>query len=332
MRNLFDKSIQTTLVTGAAGFIGSHLVDTFLDAGFRVIGVDNFSRGVKENLSAAWQHSRFEFHAIDLSEEAAVLQQLAPQLQGKGITEVWHMAANSNIPAGVRDPRVDHRDTFMTTFNTLLLMKELAIPAIAFASTSAVYGEHPGQLSESTGPLLPISNYGAMKLAAEGLIAAAVEAYLDRAFIFRLPNVIGSRLTHGIIYDLMNKLKRNPRELEVLGDGTQKKPYLHGNELIDAMLFIWDNAEDRVNLFNIGPRDEGATVAEITQAVLAGTGSYASVRYTGGDRGWVGDVPRFQYSVEKLAAMGWRASSSSLEAVHRTVAELIADAEAAPCR
>jgi UDP-glucose 4-epimerase len=215
----------------------------------------------------------------------------------------------------------------MTTFNTLLLMRELKIPRIAFASTSAVYGENKDLLRETTGPLLPISNYGAMKLAAEGLISAAVEAYLEQAHIFRFPNVLGPRLTHGIIYDFLNKLKRDPAELEVLGNGTQQKPYLHVKDLIQAMLFIREKANDRVNLFNIGPEDEGATVAEIAKAVLAGVKSDAPIRYTGGDRGWVGDVPRFRYSVDKLAKLGWRSTSSSLEVVRRTVAEALAHEE-----
>jgi UDP-glucose 4-epimerase len=320
---------RVVLVTGAAGFIGSQLTDVLLSMGCAVIGVDDFSRGTKHNLACAQSHPNFDLHVIDLADEAAVLVDLAARLRGRPIAEVWHMAANSDIPAGVRDPRVDHRNTFMTTFNTLLLMRELSIPRIAFASTSAVYGEHPGRLYESTGPLLPISNYGAMKLAAEGLISAAVEAYLQQANVFRFPNVLGPRLTHGIIYDFLRKLERDPAELEVLGDGTQQKPYLHVKDLIEAMLFIQTHAGDRINLFNIGPEDEGATVTQIADAVLAGTGSKAHIRYTGGDRGWVGDVPRFRYSVEKLAQLGWRTSSSSLEAVRRTVAEALAAQEPA---
>ena len=311
------------MVTGAAGFIGSQLTDVLLASGYTVIGVDDFSRGTEQNLVRARRHPKFDLHSIDLADEGAVLHTLAPRLRQRHIAEVWHMAANSDIPAGVRDPRVDHRNTFMTTFNTLLLMRELAIPRMSFASTSAVYGEHPGLLRESTGPLLPISNYGAMKLAAEGLISAAVEAYLEQAHIFRFPNVLGPRLTHGIIYDFLNKLRRDPSELEVLGDGTQQKPYLHVKSLIEAMLFIRENARDRVNLFNIGPEDEGATVAEIAKAVLQGVNSEAPIRYTGGDRGWIGDVPRFRYSVEKLAQLGWRASSTSLEVVRCTVSEAL---------
>jgi UDP-glucose 4-epimerase len=284
------NSEGTVLITGAAGFIGSQLTDALLASGSVVIGVDDFSRGTRQNLSSASGDPNFEIHVIDLADEAAVLGPLASHLRGRPIAEVWHMAANSDIPAGVRDPRVDHRNTFMTTFNTLLLMRELSIPRIAFASTSAVYGEHPGLLHESTGPLLPISNYGAMKLAAEGLISAAVEAYLQQAHIFRFPNVLGPRLTHGVIYDFLHKLERDPRELEVLGDGTQQKPYLHVSDLIEAMLYIRARANGRINLFNIGPEDDGATVADIAKAVLAGIGSDAPVRYTGGDRGWVGDV------------------------------------------
>ena len=326
------NSNPLALVTGAAGFIGSHLVDTLLENGDTVIGVDNFRRGRQENLAQARHHSRFEFHSINLSDEHAVLHELAPRLRYREIGQVWHMAANSDISAGVGDPHVDHRDTFMTTFNTLLLMRELDIPELIFASTSAVYGDRPGLLHETSGPQLPISNYGAMKLAAEGLISAAAESYLKRAFLFRLPNVIGSRLTHGIIYDLLNKLARNSQELEVLGDGTQQKPYLHIADLIDGLLFVCRNAHEAINLFNIGPTDDGITVADIVAAVLTATASSAAIRYTGGSRGWPGDVPRFRYSVEKLAALGWCCPSSSRDAIHRTLVEVVPCWEPALCR
>jgi UDP-glucose 4-epimerase len=317
------KSSRVILVTGAAGFIGSQLIDVLLGKGCTVIGVDNFSRGVEENLSYVRTHSNFTFYNVDLANEQAVLGMLVPALRGKLIDEVWHLAANSDIPAGVRDPRVDHRDTFLTTFYTLIMMRELYIPRIAFASTSAVYGEHSDILRETTGPLLPISNYGAMKLASEGLISAAVEAYVMQAFIFRFPNVMGPRHTHGVIYDFLNKLRRTPNELEVLGDGTQQKPYVHVKDLIDAMMYIREKANDRINLFNIGPQDQGVTVTEIANAVLNQVKSGAVIRYTGGDRGWVGDVPRFRYSVEKLEDLGWKAQLSSLDVVLRTVAEVV---------
>jgi UDP-glucose 4-epimerase len=322
MSEAISAKQPVVLMTGAAGFIGSQLADELLSRGSTVIGVDNFSRGVEENLVLARKHPNFSLITVDLADERAVMDLLLPVLKGTRIDEVWHMAANSDIPAGVRNPRVDHRDTFMTTFNTLLLMRELSIPRIAFASTSAVYGTLPGALHESAGPLLPISNYGAMKLASEAMISSAVESFLDRALIFRFPNVLGPRLTHGVIYDFINKLRKTPDELEVLGDGTQKKPYLHVRELIEAMLFIRDNAEERINLFNVGPDDEGATVEDIAKAVLEKVSPKAAIRYTGGSKGWVGDVAKFHYSIEKLGDLGWRTPSSSIEAVQLTVSQV----------
>jgi UDP-glucose 4-epimerase len=150
---------------------------------------------------------------------------------------------------------------------------------------------------------------------------------LKRVFIFRFPNVIGPRLTHGIIFDLLRKLESKPAALDVLGDGTQQKPYLHVRDLIEAMLFIRARASEKINLYNIGPEDAGATVAEIVQTVVTAARTTARIRYSGGDRGWVGDVPRFRYSVEKLAGLGWRCHSSSVDTVRRTLTELVGEAK-----
>ena len=174
--------------------------------------------------------------------------------------------------------------------------------------------------------MFPISNYGAMKLASEGSISAAVESFLERAWIFRFPNVIGPRATHGIIYDLFHKLAKDPPDLEVLGDGTQRKPYLHVSELVDAMWFIVKNGTERLNFHNIGAEDDGATVAYIARSVLRAAGSGKTIRYTGGSRGWVGDVPRFQYSTDKLAGLGWKPKLTSTEAVDRAAAEILGEA------
>jgi UDP-glucose 4-epimerase len=317
---------STVLVTGAAGFIGSHLVDRLLAAGQRVIGIDNFTRGTEANIAAARAHAGFTLLRADLADERQVVQTILPALHGRRITTIWHMAANSDIPAGVHDPSVDHRDTFLTTFNSLSLLRRIGARRFAFASSSAVYGERSGPLRESTGPLLPISNYGAMKLASEASISAATSDAVERAWIFRFPNVIGPRGTHGVIYDLLHKLRRRQDELEVLGDGLQQKPYLHVESLLDAMLYITDRATRRINLFNIGPDDEGVTVKEIAEAVLAASGHTGTpVRYTGGDRGWLGDVPRFYYAVDELAALGWRSAHSSAEAIRRAARELAAE-------
>ncbi len=310
--------MNSLLVTGAAGFIGSHLVDALLALGHRVIGVDNLSRGRKSNLAQALAHPQFALIKGDLTDAAF----LRSAVFCHPIGAVWHLVANSDIAAGVADPNVDLQSTFLTTFHLLTLMREFEVKQLAFASTSAVYGVHDRALDENTGPLFPISNYGAMKLASEALISAAVESFLERAWIFRFPNVIGSRATHGIIFDFLKKLRQRTDELEVLGDGTQQKPYVHVSELVEAMLFIIQHANDKLNWFNIGPQDEGVTVNEIAQEVLRVASPETPIRFTGGNRGWVGDVPKFRYSTEKLRHLGWAPKLTSHQALAKAVEEL----------
>lgn len=311
---------KNILLTGAAGFIGSHLCDRLLQSGHTVTGIDNFVRGTRHNLQHAFCSPGFRLIEADLSDLNAlrrVIHQSSPPFD-----VVWHLAANSDIGAGVADPTVDHRDTFLTTFNTLQIMRDLSIRRIAFASTSAIYGNISVPLGENIGPLFPISNYGAMKLASEASISAAVESFLERAWIFRFPNVIGPRATHGIIYDLLHKIAAKPDALEVLGNGLQQKPYLHVSELVDAMLFIEENSSEPLNYFNIGPTDEGVQVRFIAETVIRQAAPDLPIRYTGGTKGWVGDVPKFQYSVEKLARLGWRPAMTSAQTVARAVAEI----------
>jgi UDP-glucose 4-epimerase len=311
------------VVTGAAGFIGSHLVDRLLLEGHTVVGADNLCRGSRENLATALVHKAFSLVEIDLSDAAKVEREFVANLVSRRATidTIWHMAANSDISAGVANPDIDLRDTFATTYNILTMMRLVGARRIVFASTSAVYGVLPGKLVETTGPLLPISNYGAMKLAGEAIISAAAEAHLEQGWLYRFPNVVGGRATHGIIFDLFKKLERDSKELDVLGDGRQCKPYLHVLDLIDAMLFIWRTAGGKRELYNIGPDDDGVEVAKIAKAVVEASGTRAQIRFTGGDRGWIGDVPRFSYSVEKLARLGWRPKRSSEDAIRLAIAE-----------
>ena len=317
---------QKCLVTGAAGFIGSHLVDRLLDQGAFVLGVDNMKLGRRANLSKALENKRFKFVELDVNDLPAFVRTVRQHSHDKPFDITWHMAANSDIRAGVADPDVDLRDTFLTTYNTLKLMRELKIPQLAFASTSAIYGVQPTKLVEDLGPLFPISNYGAMKLASEACISAALEAYLQRAWIFRFPNVVGSRSTHGVIYDFVQKLKANPAELEVLGDGTQEKPYFHVADLLDAMFFIVERASDKLNFFNIGTAETATTVRYIAEAVVRQMSPGAKIKYTGGNRGWVGDVPKFNYSIAKLTKLGWSPRLTSTAAVDRAVEEIVAEA------
>jgi UDP-glucose 4-epimerase len=313
------------IVTGAAGFIGSQLVDQLLHRGIHVVGIDNFVLGTKANLKDAVRQPNFRLLEIDLAQfdvSAAALQTAIP----RGSVEiVWHLAANSDISAGVADPRIDLHATFMTTFNTLEIMRRLDIRKIALASSSAVYGYHPGVLTEEIGPLFPISHYGAMKLASEAIVSVAVETFLERAWIFRFPNVVGKRATHGVISDFIEKLRANPQNLEILGDGTQQKEYLHVSELLDAMFFIVENSSERLNYFNIGTNDQGATVAFIAATVVAAMAPGAQKHYTGGKKGWVGDVPRFNYSCEKVRRLGWCPRLTSEQAIVRAVQDLLAE-------
>jgi UDP-glucose 4-epimerase len=194
------------LVTGAAGFIGSHLVDALLGQGHNVLGIDNLSLGTRKNLVRAIDNPAFSLVEADIS-EVIFMEKYTPESK---IDWVWHMAANSDIPAGVDDPNVDFKDTFLTTFRILAWMRRNTVPRLSFASTSAVYGLREKPIEENSGPMLPISNYGAMKLASEACISAAVEAWLGRADIFRFPNVIGSRATHGALLDFVRRLRQNP--------------------------------------------------------------------------------------------------------------------------
>jgi UDP-glucose 4-epimerase len=310
-----------SVVTGAAGFIGSHLVDRLLELGHRVIGIDNLVLGRLSNLESELRHPQFAFRQLDLNEPGPCLQFLREQHQQYPVGTVWHLAANSDIQAGVKDSDVDLRLTFLTTYNVLKIMEQLGIREIVFASTSAIYGDLGKTLREDSGPLFPVSSYGAMKLASEGAISAAVEKFIERAWICRFPNVVGSRATHGAIYDFLKKLGKNPKELEVLGDGTQDKPYLHVSELIDAMRFIYEHSRERLNFFNIAPAVGSTTVRYMAEATVRAAAPGAEIRYTGGSRGWVGDVPQFSYSIEKLRALGWSPKLSSNEAVDLAIRE-----------
>jgi UDP-glucose 4-epimerase len=314
---------ETMLVTGAAGFVGSHLTDRLLQAGHAVIGVDNLALGRKAFLKNAFQSSRFHFIQADLNKPKVCLEKLRTALAGSPLDMVWHLAANSDIPRGVADPSVDLQHTFMTTVNTLKLMQELQAKKLAFASTSAIYGERRDLLHEDSGPLFPISNYGAMKLASEGFITAALESYLRQVWIFRFPNVVGSRASHGAIYDFFRKLEKSPTELEVLGDGSQEKPYLHVSELLDAMLLAVEKSQDKLNYFNIGQEGSTSTVRFMAETVVKHVAPGARIRYTGGKKGWVGDVPFFRFSIEKIKALGWKPRLTSNESIELAVCELV---------
>lgn len=320
------------VVTGGAGFIATTLIRRLLDSGAHVLALDNLSRGTRANIGFAFGSSNFSFENVDLNNLDQIRAVISKFHALYKIESVWHLAANSDIPAGVVDPTVDLRDTFMTTFNMLFVMREFGIRRLMFSSSSAIYGDiGMEKISESAGPLFPISNYGAMKLASEAQITAAAESFLDQAVIFRFPNVVGVPATHGVILDFVNKLKRDSTSLPVLGNGTQQKSYLHVSDLVDGMLFIRDECSERVAAFNIGPLDEGVTVKQIAEEVVAHIAPGARLQFGMGAKGWVGDVPRFSYSIEKLKSLGWTPQLDSLTAIRKAIVE-IATQEGFDCK
>lgn len=308
------------LITGGAGFVAVNLTRRLLEEGDAVLALDDLSRGRRELVAEFDSHPCFSFRQVDCSDLEAL--SAAIHEAGAPIAHVWHLAANSDIPAGVADPRIDRDRTFQTTFAVLEAMRRHEIPEMHFASSSAIYGDlGEREIHEDIGPLQPISNYGAMKLASEAQIRAAVEAFLPRADIFRFPNVIGVPATHGVIFDFIRKLKATPDQLQVLGDGTQQKAYLHVDDLIDAMLHV-SRIEGRYKVFNIGPKDDGVTVRMIAQTVRDRVSPRAEIIFGEGNRGWVGDVPRFRYSTQRLTASGWSPQLDSTQAMVRAVDEI----------
>ena len=311
--------MSNVLVTGGAGFSGSHLVDALLLRGCAVTALDNLSLGRRENLQQAMYSPAFTFVEGDILHE----ETLHDLFRKQHFDMVFHLAANSDIARSHADPSIDLNLTFLTTFRVLEAMRFFGVKDILFASTSAIYGQTGGvEVAEDFGPLFPASHYGAGKLASEGFIASYVENYGLRAFITRFPNVCGGRTTHGVLHDFIHKLHNTPDELEVLGDGKQAKPYLHVKDLVDALLFVCDYAPDSLNFYNLGVEGQ-TTVTDIARMVIDAMGLHARIRYTGGDRGWVGDVPRFAYNLDKIHQLGWKASMSSDQAVRAAIADIL---------
>ena len=311
--------MERILITGGAGFIGSHLAGKLLEQGHSVLSVDDFELGKRENLEKYMGDPNFELAEMDVSQTEDFSRLLAE----KNIERIYHLAANSDIQKSAVVPGIDFKNTFSTTYSVLEGMRRNHIKNLFFASTSAVYGERMGEnLTEEAGGLRPISYYGGAKLASEAFISSY--AYMNdlNVLIFRFPNVIGPNLTHGVIFDFIRKLKENPRELEILGDGTQCKPYLYVLDLVDAIAAYSMQKERGVCLFNIGV-DTATTVKEIADMVCARMGlTDVQYKFTGGNVGWKGDVPAFQYDLSKIYQTGWRPAHNSNESVQATLDSL----------
>lgn len=304
-------------ITGGAGFIGSHLVDVLMNEGNKVTIYDNFSSGYKQFISHHLKDDNFNCFEADLLD----IKKLNKEIKDHDI--VFHIAANPDVRIGEQKPEIAQND-IISTYNLLDAMRINDIKKIVFSSSSTIYGETPAiPLPENYGPLLPISIYGAAKLAAEGLISSFCHTFDMQSWIFRFANVVGERGTHGVIVDFINKLRITPNELEILGDGKQRKPYLYVKDCVEGMLFGFKKSNEQTNIFNLGC-DTATEVTRIAELVAEEMGfQNVRFRYTGGKRGWKGDVPHFQFDVKKINNLGWKAKYCSDDAVRKAIRDVL---------
>jgi UDP-glucose 4-epimerase len=307
------------LVTGGAGFIGSHLIDRLVARGDDVVVLDNLSSGHVAFLEPHLSSGAVELVRGDICNPEDVQQAMAMDVDC-----VFHLAANPDIRLGTKITNTDLNQGTVATYNVLEAMRHCNVTNIVFASSSVVYGEHaPMPTPEHHGPCMPISLYGASKQAGEGLISSWVGTFGIRAWIFRFANVIGARGTHGVIFDFIHKLKKDPTRLEVLGNGLQEKSYMEVGDCVDAILHIMDHTDAPLNLFNLGSHDT-ASVRRIAEIVVEVTGcDDARIDYTGGDRGWAGDIPKARLAIDKMLESGFDVSMNSEEAIRHTVSCLL---------
>lgn len=314
-----NSELRTShFVTGGSGFIGSHLVDRLLEEEANVTVYDNISSGKKENIEQQIGRENFQFIKADL----IYFDTLKEAMKGHEI--IWHLGANTDIPGGNKMTDLDLKNCTIATYNVLEAMRQLGIDKILFTSSATVYGDAPPQpFSETFGPLLPISLYGAGKLACEGLVSAYCHLFGIRAWIFRFANVVGARMGHGVIHDFIEKLRANPKELEILGDGKQEKPFFLTEDCIEGMLCAFQNSNSLCDVFNLGCNSV-TSVPKVAQIVAEEMGlSNVKFRYTGGTRGWPGDVPVVHFNVERMKMLGWQVRYSSDEAVRIATRRLL---------
>lgn len=307
------------VVTGGAGFIGSHLVDTLVAQGNEVLVIDSLCAGNRATISRHIDSCKVRFlqkDLLDIGWEEAI----------QGADRLFHLAADPDVRQSAINPEPALQNNIMATCRVLEAMRLHDIPEIVFTSTSTVYGDAKIiPTPESYTPLEPISVYGASKLACEALISAYCHSFGMKSWIFRFANIIGSRSGHGVINDFIGKLERNPAELEILGDGKQTKSYLEVHECIAAMLFAVGHAKEIVNTFNIGSEDwiDVRSIAEIVKEEMHLPET--KFRFTGGERGWIGDVPKMQLAVDKIKQLRWKPQTGSRESVRIAVRAMLAE-------
>lgn len=305
-------------ITGGAGFIGSHLADRLTDERGTVTVYDNFASGRRECIQHLLGRENFHFFHADLLDFDTLKAAM------KGHEVIWHLGANTDIPAGNKVTDLDLKNCTVATWNVLEAMRQLNIDKLLFTSSATVYGDAPPlPLSETYGPLLPISLYGAGKLAGEGLISSYCHLFGMKAWIFRFANVVGARMSHGVILDFIQKLRQSPEQLEILGDGNQEKPFFLVEDCIEGMLCAFHNSDSQCDVYNLGVGSV-TKVSRIAEIVAEEMGLHnVDYKYTGGRRGWPGDVPVVHFDVEKMRALGWQVRNTSDEAVRIAARRLL---------
>jgi len=314
------------VVTGGAGFIGSHLVDELIKEGHEIIVVDNLSSGSLNNIKHHMDNPDFKLVKDDLKNFGSNWVK-----EFKDCDAVFHLAANPEVRVSVTEPRIHFNENILATFNVLEACRLNNVRYLVFASSSTIYGDAEKlPTPEDYAPLEPISVYGAAKLSCEYLAITYSRLYGIRTLILRYANIIGPRLNHGVIYDFINKLRRNPHQLEILGDGTQRKSYLYISDAISATYFLFDylvkGAVSDYEVFNVG-NDDWITVNEIAKIVVNEMGlknvEFVYKPATPDGRGWKGDVKFMLLDISKLKSLGWSPKLTSYEAVRRTTRDLL---------
>jgi UDP-glucose 4-epimerase len=317
---------MNVVVSGGAGFIGSTLVDRLMAAGHAVTVIDNLTGGDRTFLAHHLSSPRFRLVVEDVRNTTQLIDAMSPD-----VDLVFHLAANADIARGVEDPTLDFEHSIVATFSMLRAMRHHGIKKLVYTSGSGVYGDRGLKyFTETHGPLEPVSMYGASKLGAEGLVSAFVHLYDMQAWILRPANIIGPRVTHGVVFDFVRRLRNDPSHLRILGNGKQSKAYLHVDDVVDALLLVQRKAKAPINFFNLSS-NSFITVNAIADLVIRTMGLKKVKRtHTPGKVGWKGDVPIMRLRNTRIAKLGWRANYNSAQAVKATIESLLDDPRIPP--
>lgn len=304
------------LVTGGAGFIGSHLCKRLVKEGHQVVAVDNLSNGSLENLKGLEVNPQFTFYEFDVNNA----MRLRGVFDKYSFDMVFHLAANADVSRGEESPAVDFENTLQSTLSVLEMMRVYKIKKFFYASSSTVYGNADERLQEHRSIMEPISHYGAAKLASEAFVSSYSHLHDFQVWIARFCNAVGPNMDHGVIPDLIKKLKTKPASLEVFGDGTQTKPYIWIDDLVEGVMTLLEKTNEQYNTYLVGV-DSNVTVDQIAQIVMDEVGVHVPIHYGGRYSGWKGDVKKYQYDVSRLRLLGWTPKYTAEEAVRKAIRE-----------